>query len=248
MPFPLLRLIVKWVRRDYHFRPLTVLKFLPLAHAHSLNFGLRHPYRWLFVVADVRHPILGVDFLQNYGLLVDVRTKTLIDSHTTLQTIMIRTHRYTYGLTSLNTLLSSNSFYSLLLGYPELTQPQNIMSPVKHLVTHRIETSGLPTVSRTRRLAPDRFKVAFSEFEHMLKLGIVQPFSSNWSSTLHMVPKQTQGDWRLCGDYRQLNHITVSDKCPISHTQDFSSTLSRLHHFFEIGSRESLPSDSSGTL
>ena len=115
----------------------------------SLNFGLRRPYRWLLVVADVRHPILSVDFLQHHSQLVDVCTKTLIDSHTTLQTNMICTHQYTYGLTTLNPLLSSNSFYSLLLGYPELTQPQNVMAPVKHSVTHRIETSSLPTLSRT---------------------------------------------------------------------------------------------------
>ena len=100
-------------------------------------------------VTDVRHPILGVDFLQLHGLLVDFHTKTLIDSHTTLQTNMIRKHQYTYGLNTLNPLLSSNSFYSLLLGYLELTQPQNVMAPVKHSVTHRIETSGPPTVSRT---------------------------------------------------------------------------------------------------
>ena len=100
-------------------------------------------------VTDVRHPILGVDFLQLHGLLVDFHTKTLIDSHTTLQTNMIRKHQYTYGLNTLNLLLSSNSFYSFFLGYLELTQPQNVMAPVKHSVTRRIETSGPPTVSRT---------------------------------------------------------------------------------------------------
>ena len=59
----------------------------------------------------------------------------------------------------------------------------------------------------------------------MLKLGIVQPFSSNWSSSLLMVPKWTQGDWRHCGNYCQLNRITVPDKYSILHLQDFSSTL-----------------------
>ena len=120
---------------------------------------------------------------------------------------MICTHQYTYRLTTLNPLLSSNSFYSLLLGYPELTQPQNVMAPVKHLITHRIETSGLPTVSRTQRLAPDRLKVARSELSICSSWALFSHLPSNWSSALHMVSKRMQGEWRPCGDYRHMNHI-----------------------------------------
>ena len=32
------------------------------------------------------------------------------------------------------------------------------------------------------------------ELEHMMQLGIIHPFSSAWSSPLHMVPKKTPGD------------------------------------------------------
>ena len=50
----------------------------------SLDLGLRRTFRWAFVIADVKQPILGVDFLRHFGLLVDVRRNLLYDFTTQL--------------------------------------------------------------------------------------------------------------------------------------------------------------------
>ena len=41
-------------------------------------------FAWQFVVADVTHPIIGVDFLSHFGLLVDCRNNRIQDGVTTL--------------------------------------------------------------------------------------------------------------------------------------------------------------------
>ena len=52
-------------------------------------------------------------------------------------------------------------------------------------------TKGHSVSTRPRRLAPDELVTAKPEFDDMIKLCVIEPSYSEWSSALHMVPKKT---------------------------------------------------------
>ena len=66
-----------------------------------------------------------------------------------------------------------------------------------------------------------------------MELGICRPSSSPWASPAHLVRKKS-GEWRLCGDYRRLNAMTILDKYPIPYLHDFSANLFKKNIFSSL--------------
>lgn len=189
---------------------------------HTLDLGLRRSFLWNFIIADVGTAIIGADFLQHFHLLVDLRRKCLVDAITNMRTPGIPEPNVTEP--TLKVCDAASPVVTLLAEFPDLTKRANPGVPLQTDVTHRIETTGLPTFARPRRLPPDKYDAARAEFESLMQLGVCRPSNSSWASPLHMV-KKADGTWRPCGDYRALNAKTVPDRYPLPYLQDFTIRL-----------------------
>ena len=107
----------------------------------TLDLGLRRTFRWTFIVADVKKPILGADFLSKFGLLVDVRHCQLSDTTTNLKVHCILSSSTPSGITRC-TIHPDNPYLAFLAKFPDVAQACSTDRPVKHSVTHHIRTTG----------------------------------------------------------------------------------------------------------
>ncbi|GFU37442.1 retrovirus-related Pol polyprotein from transposon opus [Trichonephila clavipes] len=187
----------------------------------ELNLGLKRPFIWTFIIADVSSPIIGADFLKHFNLLIDLKKKRLVDVKTSLFTSCVFSN---IVQPSILTVDANISFKNILSEYPDLSNPSLISKSASHGTVHHIITTGPPVTARPRRLHPKLYDAVKVEFEFLLAQGIIRPSKSPWSSPLHVVPK-SDSTVRPVGDYRQLNSVTEFDSYPMPYLNDFAHAL-----------------------
>ena len=86
-------------------------------------------------------------------------------------------------------------------------------------------------------MGPAKLKATKAEFSEMERQGVICRSSSNWASPLHMV-KKTDGSWRPCGDFRQLNVQTILDRYTCRNIHDLTARLAGCRVFSKLDLRK----------
>lgn len=189
-------------------------------------------FTWEFILADVKTPLLGADFLSHHGLLVDVANRKLLDVATFHSTSLVTRRQ----CPEICTVTSDTPYDTLCQEFPDVSRPelrQKPGQPTKHGIFHHINTTGTPVYSKFRRLSPEKLRAAKQAYSEMERMGICQRASSPWASPLHLVQK-ADGTWRPCSDYRRLNLVTEPDHYPLPNLADLTSNLHGARVFSKV--------------
>lgn len=107
-----------------------------------LKFGGRR-FAATLVIADVRRPLLGADFLRSHNLLVDICGQRLIDAHTFHTYECAASHAPTPVV--VRAVTSGDPYQQLLhQRFPEILKPTFTLSSPAHGVYHHNPTRGPP--------------------------------------------------------------------------------------------------------
>ncbi|KAL1248867.1 hypothetical protein QQF64_022185 [Cirrhinus molitorella] len=103
---------------------------------------------------------------------------------------------------------------------PHLSAAQK--TELQHLV-------GVIVRQRPYRVPEARRQAIEEEIQEMLKLGVIEPSRSPWSSPIVMVPK-LDGTLRFCNDFRRLNEVSEFDGYPMPRVDELLDRLGRARY------------------
>ena len=86
------------------------------------------------------------------------------------------------------------------------------------------------------RMAPAKLKELKEQLKDLLAKGFIRPSVLPWGAPVLFVSKK-DGSLRMCIDYRQLNKVTIKNKCPLPRIGDLFDQLQGATCFSKIDLR-----------
>lgn len=199
----------------------------------ELPFSIHNVTKFLkcLVVPSITQAfILGVDFGATFNLRFDFAQNTWsfgpVSQISVLNTIQSRETLSSVQQQTLNqTIEGFSKLVSETLGRTSL-------------VEHYIDTGAArPFKQRQYMLSPAMQQHLHREVNDMLKLGVIQPSNSPWSSPILLVTKKNN-ELRACFDGRKLNSVTVKDSYPLPHIDSILNRLRDARYLSSIDLRK----------
>ena len=203
----------------------------------TVNFiFLDQPCSHDMVIADVVHPILGMDFFQDgmgKDCVIDPFKRCLTDSYTLEQFPADTKESPVFSLIPSQCMAHRGvDFDFLWTEFPEVIELS--LSRVVTMTTPlHIATDGPPVYTPCRKLHDDKKLQVEAQLRQWEAEHVIERCESNWASPIHAV-KKSDGSWRVCGDFRRLNSITKLDRYPLPALTTFNEQLAECTIFSKV--------------
>ncbi|GKC00411.1 putative reverse transcriptase domain-containing protein [Tanacetum coccineum] len=93
-----------------------------------------------------------------------------------------------------------------------------------------------PVAQAPYRLAPAELQELSTQLQELSYKGFIRPSSSPWGAPVLFVKKK-DGSFRMCIDYRELNRLTVKNRCPHPRIDDLFDQLQGSRVYYKIDMR-----------
>ncbi|GJX98643.1 putative reverse transcriptase domain-containing protein [Tanacetum coccineum] len=128
----------------------------------------------------------------------------------------------------------------IIRNFPEVFLDDLPGLPPPRQVEFRIELvlGAAPVARAPYRLALSELKELSDQLKELSEKGFIRPSLSPWGALVLFV-KKTDGSFRMCIDYRELNNLTVKNRYPLSRIDDLFDQLQGSSVYSKIDLRSS---------
>jgi hypothetical protein len=168
--------------------------------------------------------ILGMNWLEENGALIDCANKTVSLKSLDGERMIYQGDKHT----QIEVELQLNSMKEVKLeNIPIVNEFQDVfpkelpgMPPDREIeFTIDLIPGTAPIAKAPYKMGPKELKELKEQLDDLEQKGFIQESISPWGSPVIFVDKR-DGGRRMCGDYRNLNNVTIKNKYPLPRIQD----------------------------